>query len=82
VQRLGLVGRHVDTGGTVRHASLAGQAQVQRFQHLRRGQAADRTEDTAVPAHGYVSAANYRVCFTDVVENIAAFRAGGPIRVL
>ncbi|HVV25032.1 MAG TPA: D-2-hydroxyacid dehydrogenase family protein [Pseudonocardiaceae bacterium] len=34
------------------------------------------------PHMGYVSDANYRRCFADVVENIAAYRAGEPIRRL
>ena len=34
VQRLGLVGRHVDAGRAVRRAALAGQAQVERLVHL------------------------------------------------
>jgi hypothetical protein len=31
---------------------------------------------------GYVSDVNYRTYFTDVVANIAAYRAGEPVRVL
>lgn len=34
------------------------------------------------PHMGYVSDANYRVFFADVVENIAAYLAGQPVRVL
>jgi phosphoglycerate dehydrogenase-like enzyme len=34
------------------------------------------------PHMGYVSDVNYRTYFTDVVANIAAYRAGEPVRVL
>jgi phosphoglycerate dehydrogenase-like enzyme len=34
------------------------------------------------PHMGYVSDANYRLFFGDVVEDIAAYRAGPPVRVL
>jgi phosphoglycerate dehydrogenase-like enzyme len=34
------------------------------------------------PHMGYVSDVNYRTYFTDVVSNIAAYRAGEPVRVL
>lgn len=34
------------------------------------------------PHLGYVTEDNYRRCYTDMVENIAAWRAGTPVRVL
>lgn len=34
------------------------------------------------PHMGYVSDVNYRTYFADVVANIAAYRAGEPVRVL
>jgi phosphoglycerate dehydrogenase-like enzyme len=36
----------------------------------------------ATPHLGYVSEANYRTYFTEAVENIEAWLAGSPIRVL
>lgn len=36
----------------------------------------------AVPHLGYVTAANYRTFFTEAVEDIAAWRAGAPVRLL
>jgi phosphoglycerate dehydrogenase-like enzyme len=36
----------------------------------------------AVPHLGYVTESNYRTFFTDAVEDIAAWRAGAPVRVL
>jgi phosphoglycerate dehydrogenase-like enzyme len=36
----------------------------------------------ATPHLGYVTAGNYRRYFTEAVEDIAAFEAGAPIRVL
>jgi phosphoglycerate dehydrogenase-like enzyme len=42
--------------------------------------ASDRT--LLSPHMGYVSAASYRTFYGDVVENIAAYLAGAPIRVL
>jgi len=34
------------------------------------------------PHLGYVTEDNYRRYYTDMVENIAAWRAGTPVRVL
>ena len=36
----------------------------------------------AVPHLGYVTEGNYRTFFTEAVEDIAAWRAGAPVRLL
>jgi phosphoglycerate dehydrogenase-like enzyme len=42
-----------------------------------------RLENAVLTPHlGYVTAENYRVFYGDAVENVRAFLAGNPIRVL
>ncbi len=48
------------------------------IQHARR-----KLENVMLSPHlGYVSEENYRIFYRDTVENVAAWLAGAPVRVL